>query len=147
MSADSVFGIASLVVLPAWILLAAASTWRWTEPVVRGMITLLALVYLALVVLYLPEAQGGFSSLAAVSQLFSNPYLLLAGWIHYLAFDLFVGSWQVGDARRLGISRLAVVPCLVFTFLLGPIGWLCYLMLRAVIGQQPGPEEASGASA
>ena len=146
MSADSLFGLASLVVLPAWILLAAASTWRWTQKLVRAVITALALVYLALVVVYLPEAQGGFSSLESVAQLFANPYLLLAGWIHYLAFDLFVGSWQVGDAMRLGISRLAVVPCLVFTFLLGPIGWLCYLMLRALMGRQAGGEEARGAS-
>jgi hypothetical protein len=76
------------------------------------------------------EPGGGFGSLSQVSQLFQNPYKLLAGWIHYLAFDLFVGSWEVRDAQRLGIHHLLVVPCLALTFLLGPIGLLLYLALR-----------------
>jgi hypothetical protein len=63
--------------------------------------------------------------------LFRNEYLLLAGWIHYLAFDLFIGSWQVRDAERNGVPHLAVVPCLVLTFLLGPTGLLLYLLIRA----------------
>jgi hypothetical protein len=63
--------------------------------------------------------------------LFSQPWLLLAGWIHYLAFDLFVGSWEVRDARDRGIPHLAVVPCLTLTFLFGTAGWLLYAMVRA----------------
>ena len=74
---------------------------------------------------------GGFASLAAVATLFSNPWLLLAGWTHYLAFDLFVGSWEVRDARERGIPHLCVLPCLALTFLFGPAGWLLYLALRA----------------
>ena len=56
---------------------------------------------------------------------------LLAGWVHYLVFDLFVGSWEVSDARRLGIPHLFVVPCLILTFLLGPCGLLLYLAVRS----------------
>jgi hypothetical protein len=74
--------------------------------------------------------------LADVRALFSNDFLLLAGWIHYLAFDLFIGSWEVRDARRLGIHHLTVVPCLVLTFMLGPVGLLLYLALRAGWKQQ-----------
>jgi hypothetical protein len=59
--------------------------------------------------------------------------VLLAGWIHYLAFDLFVGSWEVRDAQRVGIHHLFVVPCLVLTVLFGPIGLLLYLLLRAAL--------------
>ena len=59
-----------------------------------------------------------------------NPWLLLAGWIHYLAFDLLVGSWEVRDARERGIGHLLVVPCLILTFLFGPAGWLLYLGVR-----------------
>jgi hypothetical protein len=62
--------------------------------------------------------------------LFSNPWLLLAGWIHYLAFDLLVGSWEARDAHDRGVRHLLVVPCLILTFLFGPIGWLIYLGIR-----------------
>jgi hypothetical protein len=77
-------------------------------------------------------AEGGFSSLEDVRRLFADPYLLLAGWVHYLAFDLFVGAWEVRDAQRLGIPHLLVVPCLVLTFLFGPAGLLLYGIVRAV---------------
>jgi hypothetical protein len=57
--------------------------------------------------------------------------LLLAGWIHYLAFDLFVGSWEARDARQRGVPHLALVPCLALTFLFGPAGWLLYGAVRS----------------
>jgi len=78
----------------------------------------------------MPGAQGGFGSLADVAALFSQPGLLLAGWVHYLAFDLFIGAWEVRDARRHSVSHLLVIPCLITTFLLGPIGLLAYVILR-----------------
>ncbi len=62
--------------------------------------------------------------------LFEEPEAVMAGWIHYLVFDLFIGAWEVRDARRLKIPHLAVVPCLVLTFMLGPVGLLLYLILR-----------------
>jgi hypothetical protein len=65
-------------------------------------------------------------------RLFTQPGIALAGWIHYLAFDLFVGAWEVRDASRHGVPHRVVVPCLVLTFLLGPSGLLAYLALRGV---------------
>jgi hypothetical protein len=58
--------------------------------------------------------------------------VLLAGWVHYLFFDLFVGSFEVRDAQRHAISHVILLPCLLFTFMLGPIGFLLYLVVRAV---------------
>jgi hypothetical protein len=83
-----------------------------------------------LIVSHWGETPGGFGSLSAVAMLFSNHWLLLAGWVHYLAFDLFVGSWEVRDSQRLGISHWLVIPCLILTFLFGPVGLLVYFVLR-----------------
>ena len=69
--------------------------------------------------------------LGAVRALFADDRALLAGWTHYLAFDLFVGSWEVRDAQRVGVHHLLVAPCLLLTFLLGPVGLLLYFALRA----------------
>ena len=75
---------------------------------------------------------GGFGSLEAVSILFQSEWSLLTGWIHYLAFDLFIGAWEVRDSQRVGIPHLLVIPCLLMTFLLGPAGLAVYLLMRGV---------------
>jgi hypothetical protein len=93
---------------------------------------LFAVLYTAIAVSLVWRSPGGFSTLAAVATLFSNPWLLLAGWIHYLAFDLLVGSWELQDARERGIPHLLVVPCLALTFLFGPAGWLLYTVVRSI---------------
>jgi hypothetical protein len=79
---------------------------------------------------------GGFASLAQVKALFTNDRAVLAGWIHYLAFDLFIGCWEVLDARDRGISHWLVVPCLLLTFMLGPVGLLLYFGLRLTQGRR-----------
>ena len=80
------------------------------------------------------HGRGGFGSLNEVATLFLVPGLLLAGWVHYLAFDLLVGRWQIDDSGLGDAGRLAawwLVPCLALTFLFGPAGWLLYLLTRA----------------
>ena len=79
--------------------------------------------------------EGGFGSLAAVAALFSVEELLLAGWIHYLAFDLFVGAWEVRDSQARGINHLLIIPCLLATFMAGPAGLVLYWLLRVVHGR------------
>jgi len=108
MNAETIFSIANLVALVGWLLLIFAPRWKWTQKiVVSGAVSLLlSVAYLVLIVLFFGKAEGGFGSLADVMKLFSNPYAALAGWIHYLAFDLFVGSWEVKDAGKRGISRI-----------------------------------------
>lgn len=73
---------------------------------------------------------GGFGSIGEVRALFANDSALAAGWLHYLAFDLFVGAWIVGDGLKRGVPRLLILPCLPLTFLAGPAGLLLFLLLR-----------------
>ena len=133
MDLDTCFSIASSAALLGWLFLALLPRWRWSAGVIGPVLVpgLLALVYGVLIVPRLFQSEGGFGSLDGVARLFEDRELLLAGWIHYLAFDLFIGSWEVRDARRLGIHHGAVLPCLALTFLLGPIGLALYLGLRA----------------
>ena len=135
MNAETVFSIANTLALIGWILLIFAPRWKWTrQTVVSGVLPLLlSVAYLILIVLFFGKAEGGFGSLAEVMKLFTNQWATLAGWIHYLAFDLFVGGWEVRDAQKRGISHWFVIPCLILTFLLGPIGFLLYCILRLVV--------------
>jgi hypothetical protein len=133
MDSETVFGAVNMLALAGWAALVLG--WRW--PVwsqrVGGIAVplLLAVAYAGLVLAFWSRAPGGFGSLAEVMALFTMPEIALAGWIHYLAFDLFVGAWEVRTARREGIAFLLVLPCLVLTFLFGPAGFLLFLMLRA----------------
>jgi Domain of unknown function (DUF4281) len=135
MSPNQIFSIVNPLALLGWVLLAVLPRRRWAADVVCGWVlpALLGGVYVAIIATAWWGSAGGFSSLPEVAQLFSNPWLLLAGWVHYLAFDLFVGSWIVRDARGRGIPHLLLLPSLALTFLFGPAGWLSYLLLRALL--------------
>ncbi len=135
MPAADLFRIANLFVLPGWILLLAFPRWRWTQTISSYWIPgFLSFAYAALIATTWSQATGGFSTLDGVRQLFSNDHLLLAGWIHYLAFDLWIGSWISRDGLERGLPQLLLAPCLVLTFLFGPTGWLCYQVLRKLRG-------------
>ena len=132
MNPEVVFSIVNTGAVVPWLLLVFQPRARWVGTVAGTAAPLaFALVYVAIVVLQFGRGPGDFNSLAGVSALFSNPWLLLAGWTHYLAFDLLVGVWEVRDSQRHGIAHLAVVPCLVLTFLFGPAGWLLYQGIRS----------------
>ena len=134
MTANTVFSIVNPLALLSWLLLIVLPGRRWVTEIVTGLVVpaLLAVVYVAIVGTHFFGSPGGFSSLPDVALLFSNPWLLLAGWVHYLAFDLLIGTWETRDARERGVPHLVLVPCLVLTFLFGPAGWLLYQGLRAV---------------
>ena len=138
MTPEQIFQIVNLLAVLGWLLLAVAPGRAWASTAITaGVIPVLAAVYVGLIALNWGGSEGGFGSLAAVAQLFANPWLLLAGWTHYLAFDLFVGRWEAEDARARGIPHWLVLPCLLLTFLFGPAGWLLYLALRLVHGATP----------
>jgi hypothetical protein len=86
------------------------------------------------VIAVLPRAEGSFQTLRGVSMLFSNPWLLVAGWLHYLAFDLLTGTWEARDAVSRGVPRWLLVPCLFLTLMFGPTGWLLYMLIRTRYG-------------
>jgi len=137
MSFDELFGIANQVAMVGWLLLIIVPYWKYTRPIVQyGVISvLLSFLYAYLVFLAPGESMdlSAFGSLEGVMGLFTDPKSVLAGWVHYLAFDLWVGSWEVGDAKKRGINRWLLVPCLLGTFMLGPVGLLLYLALRGVM--------------
>jgi hypothetical protein len=138
---ERLFSVAGMVVLPCWVLLVFAPRWRWTQRLATFAAPLLiASVYAWLLLAHATPKGGGFQTLAEVAVLFSSPYALLAGWIHYLAFDLFTGAWEARDAARLGISRWLMAPCLVLTFLLGPLGLAVYLVLKLAMRKSVGAE-------
>ena len=131
MTADSLFPVLNLAAMSGWLALVLVPRRRWATTILPIAIpALLAIVYVVLLAVSLPGSDGGFSSLAGVRALFADPRALLAGWTHYLAFDLFIGGWEARDAQQRGVPHLLLVPALALTFLFGPAGLLLYLAVR-----------------
>lgn len=136
MSAETFFAIANLIALMGWIgLVLIPLAPRLIDLVARWIIPgLLSLAYAVLILVHWADAPGGFSSLADVQALFTHTDLALAGWLHFLAFDLFIGAWILRHARAQGEPHLLILPILPLAFLFGPIGLGAYFALRLVRG-------------
>ena len=106
---ETIFAIANPVALLGWLGLVVFPGRKLVVDGISGLLipALLGVAYAALIGAFFAGADGGFSSIAAVRLLFQSDALLVAGWLHYLAFDLFVGAWQVRTARAEGIPHLA----------------------------------------
>ena len=132
MKAETIFNVCQNAAPIGWLLMVIAPRWKWTRTIVlSGLYPLiLGLVYLSLIVFFFGQSEGDFGSLQGVAKLFENPYALTAGWIHYLAFDMFIGAWEVNDSQKHGISHFLVIPCLFFTLMFGPIGLILYFAIR-----------------
>jgi nitrogen fixation-related uncharacterized protein len=127
------FKIASTIALCGWLVLLASPWFPKLSDSISGLWIPLALSvgYTALIMVYWGGGQGGFDTLDNVIKLFGNREIVLAGWIHYLAFDLFVGAWEARTARAESIPFVLVIPCLFLTFMFGPVGFLLFAAIRA----------------
>lgn len=130
---ETLFSLAGTIAMPAWIALLILPFWwpRTSRIIQMSVPVVLGIGYAVLIALFWGERTGGFESLAAVRSLFSHDGLLLAGWLHFLAFDLFIGAWIVERAHRVGLHHSWTLPCLPLTFLFGPVGLLLYLMIES----------------
>lgn len=136
MSPDAIFQLCSTLAFIAWLLLIVCSPfWPGADKLLIGVvIAILAVFYTWLITqsLSLTDFEK-FSTLDGLMSLFTNKTAVTAGWIHYLAFDLMTGIWIKNNATKHGIRHWFIIPCLIFTFMLGPLGLLLYLILRWLI--------------
>jgi Domain of unknown function (DUF4281) len=132
MNASSIFQFCNSFVLLGWILLIFAPNWKLTQSIIlNGIIVLFAAIYSFLILKDIGDFKAdSFSTLANVKQLFQNDNAVAAGWLHYLAFDLFVGAYIVRKAKQLHISRWWATLVLPFTFMFGPMGYLIFVIIK-----------------
>lgn len=141
-SPSTMYLVLNYGVLPFWMLLLILPHAKITEALVHSVVMplVLGMTYAWLLATAmsgtpaLPEG-AGFASLGALMKTFTSETALVAGWAHYIVFDLFVGAWQARDAQRAGLHHILLAPCLVVTLLVGPIGLLLYLMVRGISGR------------
>lgn len=140
MNPETIFSLSSLLVMPFWLLLIFLPRWRVTERLMVGPWTAVpaALLYGILV---LPQFSQIFTAvsnptLAGITTLLGDPAGATIAWVHFLAFDLFVGRWIYLDGRSHQISAWLISPILFMVLMLGPIGFLLYLVVRTSVTRQ-----------
>jgi hypothetical protein len=137
MTPENFFKLANGFALIGWIILIILPRYRSDKLILGVFITILSMAYLYLVATeFKPADFKSFGSLEGVMSLFQSPTVLLAGWIHYLAFDLMVGLWIKNNAIKHRINHWLIAPCLFLTFMLGPVGLLLYLVIRILVNKQ-----------
>ena len=140
---ERLFALANAVPLLGWLALCCAPLARSRlVALARVVAVVLAVGYGVMVVAALLRGGGrlpDLTTLPGLAQAFSDPHVMLIGWVHYLAFDLWTGAWEIEEAGARGLPHWAVLPCLALTFLAGPIGLVAFLALRAGVRRRPSP--------
>jgi hypothetical protein len=139
----SLFRFSSFLVLPLWVLMILVPRWRWTKRIVHSSLVSAApaLLYASLVLPRLREIWPAVSrpTLSGIAVLLGSPAGATIAWVHFLAFDLFVGRWIYLDSQDRQISSWLMAPVLFLTLMLGPAGFLLYLLVRSVVVVSPVP--------
>ncbi len=135
MTPTEVFSIASKIAIPMWILMIFLPKWSVTKFLINFKVIPLVLSLIYVVYIFQAIRIGGmmdFSSLGSVINLFTEENAVLAGWVHYLAFDLLVGMWILDQNKKLEINQFLIAPCLFGTFMFGPFGFLIFMIIKTI---------------
>ncbi|KPM49149.1 ABA4-like family protein [Jiulongibacter sediminis] len=132
MSPDQIFQLVNTIALLSWIILLLFPFKEWSKKLLLGIIISgFALLYGFLAFTHFSvDTFESFGELSQLAQLNADPMNVVIGWIHYLAFDLLAGLYITKNAEELGLNRYLLIPCQLFTFIMGPLGVLLYLILR-----------------
>ena len=142
------FRLSNVLVLPVWALMILLPRWRWTTRIMRSPLVSAApaALYGALVLPRLGEIWPAVSrpTLSGVAALLGSPAGASIAWVHFLAFDLFVGRWIYLDSQERGVRAWLMAPILFLTLMLGPVGFLLYLIMRPLAAVvSPAPAKAA----
>ena len=135
MTAADVFSFANPTAMLMWILMIFLPKWKGTRFLIDFKVIpiLLSIVYVIYIIKSLMSlGMMDFGSLASVKELFTVDNAVLAGWVHYLAFDLLVGMWILDQNKELKINHLLIVPCLLGCFMFGPVGFLLFFIIKSI---------------
>ncbi len=140
MEPEAIFELANLIALISWVILLLLPFQKIATNFVFGIvITILAITYAFIVMKSIgPGDFESFNTLEGVMGLFTAKEAVLAGWLHYLAFDLMVGLYIVNNAFKHDIKHWLLIPSLLFTFMLGPVGLLIYKLTKGIINRKIG---------
>jgi hypothetical protein len=133
MTISQIYDLFNILALLAWVPLFlppkfAFRNWFLEQKIATILLSLSYLIFFA-IFMFLDKNPPLDFSFEGIKQLFANEKGLLVAWIHYLAFDMMVGIYECEQALKRKIPHWLLIPCLLFTFMLGPIGWLMFWLI------------------
>ncbi|ABX02682.1 MAG TPA: DUF4281 domain-containing protein [Herpetosiphon sp.] len=132
------FSLSSLFVMPFWFLMVVLPFWKWTQRIIQSPWIILgpALIYAIVLLPIFATVWADVSNptLPGVIELIGNESGATLSWVHFLAFDLFVARWIYLDSRERNIFALIISPILVSVLMVGPVGFLIYMVVRTIHG-------------
>ncbi len=130
---DALFWIFNALALFGWAVLLGFPGWAMGRRLIVGLI-IPAIFAFAYAVLFVPlylQAQGGFGSIEKLLALLSyDPAIVLAAWLHFLAFDLLIGRMILEESQTLQMPHRLMIAPLLLCFMFGPVGWLAFILLK-----------------
>ena len=149
---DVLFWFSSLYVLPFWLVMWFAPTSERTAALMRSEWVYLAPLAFAYALAVLPNIVDIFILLGSqmptpdiVADMFSEREVILVGWLHFLAFDLFVGRWTWQRMVATGQPIYVSAPVLILSMMVAPLGALIGLVVTRELSGAPGAAETAAA--
>lgn len=136
---DTIFNIINIIPLPVWLLMIFAPKSNITHKIVKSNITsiIIAIIFVILNIVYSTNDTDvfditGFFSFDTIAYVFTKKSIVLICWVHYLAFDLLIGSWIFLDNfnNNNQVHHLLMILCFILTYTFGPSGFLLYIIVK-----------------
>ena len=133
-------------VLPFWLMLIFIPNSKFTQFFVNSIILPLILsaayVYVIYQSILFEEPIFDFFrlylNLDSLYTIFATESFLLVFWLHFLALNLFLGSWVSRDALKYNISRSLLFIPLILIYFTGPLGLVLYWIIRVFFAKKLG---------
>ena len=143
---ENIYLYVTFGVLPFWLMLLFIPGAKITQILINSILIPLIIsstyIYLVYKMIMLDEAIFDifrlYYSLDDLYTIFSNETFLLVFWLHFVAINIFVGSWTSKDALKYNISKKIVFIPLLLIYFSGPLGLVIYWMLRIFYAKKLG---------
>tara|TARA_Y100000590_G_C15024201_1_gene752532 strand:+ start:15 stop:488 length:474 start_codon:yes stop_codon:yes gene_type:complete len=143
---ENIYIYSSFGVLPFWLLLIAIPNSRITQIFVNSIILPIILSTAYIYVLYQSILLGEpfidifkiYLNIDNLYTVFATESFLLFFWIHFLALNLFLGSWVSRDSVKYNIPKKIIFFPLILIYFAGPVGLVMYWFFRVFYSKKLG---------
>ena len=135
---ENIYLWSNLGILPFWLMIIIVPNSKFTQFFINSIILPLILssayVYVFYQAFILEEISADvlkiYFNLDNLYTILANESFLLIFWLHFIALNLFLGSWMSRDGVKYNIGRAMVSIPLIFVYFTGPLGLVLYWFIR-----------------
>ena len=146
LSFENIYLWTNFCILPFWLMLIIIPNSKFTKFFVNSIILPLMLSTIYIYIIYqtilldepIFDILRLYFSLDNLYTVFATESFLLVFWLHFLALNLFLGSWISRDGVKYNMSRGLVFVPLIIVYFTGPLGLVLYWIIRVFYAKRLG---------